>query len=69
LAVGRRLRGGAPYAGARLRVAANSTRALRRRTTRHRPDELVLWVQTGSMPAEVKGRAPSYREAIRRGPS
>ncbi|MEV1060958.1 glycosyltransferase family 2 protein [Micromonospora chalcea] len=69
LAVGRRLRGGVPYAGARLRVAANSTRALRRRTTRHRPDELVLWVQTGSMPAEVKGRAPSYREAIRRGPS
>ncbi|MFI6132240.1 glycosyltransferase [Micromonospora sp. NPDC051141] len=46
LAVGRRLRGGVPYAGSRLRTAAHSTRALRRLATRHRPDELTRWVET-----------------------
>ncbi|WFE41826.1 glycosyltransferase family 2 protein [Micromonospora sp. WMMD998] len=44
LAVGRRLRGGVPYAGRRLRVAAHPTRTLRRRMARRRPDELTLWV-------------------------
>ncbi|WBB74959.1 glycosyltransferase family 2 protein [Micromonospora sp. WMMD1128] len=44
LAVGRRLRGGVPYAGHRLRVAAHPTRTLRRRMPRRRPDELTLWV-------------------------
>ncbi|GAB3069540.1 glycosyltransferase family 2 protein [Micromonospora schwarzwaldensis] len=47
LAVGRRLRGGVPYAGSRLRTAAHSTRALRRRLARrHHPDELARWVET-----------------------
>ncbi|MFG1677993.1 glycosyltransferase [Micromonospora sp. NPDC049282] len=53
LAVGRRLRGGVPYAGSRLRVAAHSTRALRRRLARRRPDETAGWVET------CEGGAPS----------
>ncbi|WP_254910220.1 glycosyltransferase family 2 protein [Micromonospora sp. NBS 11-29] len=48
LAVGRRLRGGVPYAGARLGVAAHSTGALRRRLARRRPDDLVLWVDAAT---------------------
>ncbi|PGH42823.1 hypothetical protein COO58_21585 [Micromonospora sp. WMMA1996] len=50
LAVGRRLRGGVPYADSRLRVAAHSTRTLRRRSARRRPDDLVLWVENGAAP-------------------
>jgi hypothetical protein len=38
LAVGRRLRGGVPYAGSRLVTAAHSTRALRRRLAERVPD-------------------------------
>ncbi|WP_225853761.1 glycosyltransferase family 2 protein [Micromonospora sp. AMSO31t] len=49
LAVGRRLRGGRPAPHAR--QAAHSTRALRRRLAERRPDDLVLWVETGAAPA------------------
>ncbi|MGY0002831.1 glycosyltransferase [Micromonospora sp. I033] len=48
LAVGRRLR------GAEARPVAHSTRALRQRLTERRPDELVLWVETGAVPAPVR---------------
>ncbi|MDG4753683.1 glycosyltransferase family 2 protein [Micromonospora sp. WMMD718] len=54
LAVGRRLRGGVPYAGARMRTAAHPTRVLRRRMTRRRPDDLVLWVETGALPPPLR---------------
>ena len=46
LAVGRRLRGGVPYAGSRLRTAAHSTRALRRLAAHPHPDDLTRWVET-----------------------
>ncbi|MFE9958330.1 glycosyltransferase [Micromonospora sp. NPDC005299] len=52
LAVGRRVRGGRP--GADARPAAHSTRALRRRLAERRPDDLVLWVETGAAPAPVR---------------
>ncbi|WP_239542882.1 glycosyltransferase family 2 protein [Micromonospora terminaliae] len=51
-AVGRRLRGGAPAGPAG--QAAHSVRALRRRHTERRPDDLVLWVETGAAPAPVR---------------
>ncbi|WNM37139.1 glycosyltransferase family 2 protein [Micromonospora halotolerans] len=49
LAVGRRLRGGRP--GPDAGQAAHTTRALRRRLAERRPDDLVLWVETGAAPA------------------
>ncbi|MFF4890315.1 glycosyltransferase family 2 protein [Micromonospora chersina] len=52
LALGRRLRDGGPGAGAR--PVAHSTRALRRRLAERRPDDLVLWVETGAAPAPVR---------------
>ncbi|MFC0034001.1 glycosyltransferase family 2 protein [Micromonospora chaiyaphumensis] len=52
LAVGRRLRGGAPAGAAG--QAAHTTRALRRRLAERRPDDLVLWVETGAAPAPVR---------------
>ncbi|WP_406041829.1 glycosyltransferase family 2 protein [Micromonospora sp. NBC_00898] len=45
LALGRRWRGGMPYAGTRVRVAAHSLRALRRRLAGNAPGDLVLWVE------------------------
>ncbi|MGC1209687.1 MAG: hypothetical protein WA890_00225, partial [Micromonospora sp.] len=45
LALGRRLRGGVPYAGALVREAAHSTRVLRRRVAAANPGDLVLWVE------------------------
>ncbi|MFC4144890.1 glycosyltransferase family 2 protein [Micromonospora mangrovi] len=45
LALAARLRGGVPYAGARLRTAAHSRRALRRRLGDPGPGDLTLWVQ------------------------
>ncbi|WP_346123266.1 glycosyltransferase family 2 protein, partial [Micromonospora coerulea] len=50
LALGRRLRGGVPYAGARIRDAAHSPRALRRRLARGGPGELRLWVEADGCP-------------------
>jgi hypothetical protein len=44
-AVGRRLRGGVPYAGTRLRRAATPVRVLRRRLTHADPGDLARWVQ------------------------
>lgn len=52
LAVGRRLRDGGP--GADARPVAHSTRTLRRRLAERRPDDLVLWVETGAAPAPVR---------------
>ncbi|MEU1689734.1 glycosyltransferase family 2 protein [Micromonospora sp. NPDC005707] len=52
LAVGRRLRGGAP--GPDAGQAAHSIRALRRRLAERRPDDLVLWVETGAAPAPAR---------------
>ncbi|MET8835175.1 glycosyltransferase family 2 protein [Micromonospora sp. NPDC004540] len=49
LAAGRRLRGGRPDAEAH--PVAHSTRTLRRRLAERRPDDLVLWVETGAAPA------------------
>lgn len=54
LALGRRLRGGVPYAGARVRTAANPTRALRRRLAERRPGELRLWVEAGDLPVPAR---------------
>ncbi|PSK62343.1 hypothetical protein B0E53_05760 [Micromonospora sp. MH33] len=50
--MGRRLRDGGP--GADARPVAHSTRALRRRLAERRPDDLVLWVETGAAPAPVR---------------
>ncbi|MCI4062194.1 glycosyltransferase family 2 protein [Micromonospora sp. R77] len=47
LALGRRLRGGVPYGGTRLRVAAHSRRVLRCRLADAGPADLALWVQAG----------------------
>ncbi|MET8912273.1 glycosyltransferase family 2 protein [Micromonospora sp. NPDC004551] len=52
LAVGRRLRGRGRAGDSG--QAANSTRALRRRLAERRPDDLVLWVETGVPPAPVR---------------
>lgn len=58
LALGRRLRGGVPHAGARVREAAHSSRALRRRLAAAGPGDLVLWVEadggTAGRPTAVR---------------
>ncbi|SCG60093.1 glycosyltransferase [Micromonospora inositola] len=46
LALGRRLRGGMPYADARVRDPAHSIRTLRRRLAGNGPGDLVLWVES-----------------------
>ncbi|MFI6329049.1 glycosyltransferase family 2 protein [Micromonospora chersina] len=52
LALGWRLRDGGT--GADARPVAHSTRALRRRLADRRPDDLVLWVETGAAPAPAR---------------
>ncbi|MEU4369094.1 glycosyltransferase family 2 protein [Micromonospora chersina] len=52
LALGWRLREGGT--GAEARPVAHSTRALRRRLADRRPDDLVLWVETGAAPVPVR---------------
>ncbi|MGW4294280.1 glycosyltransferase [Micromonospora chersina] len=52
LALGRRLREGGT--GADARPVAHTTRALRRRLADRRPDDLVLWVETGAAPAPAR---------------
>ncbi|WP_319462402.1 glycosyltransferase family 2 protein [Micromonospora sp. RTP1Z1] len=57
LALGRRRRGGVPYAGARVRDAAHSIRTLRRRLAGHGPGDLVLWVDGDGRPGGGPGAA------------